>query len=218
MNLLNSRYARWLILVLALQSFVYYTVASRPELTPVIAPLSTFPTAMNGWVMVRDQPLEREVLDVLKADDTLNRIYRGPAPFSEASLYMAFFKTQRYGQAPHSPKNCLPGSGYEPTENGFISIPVPGSQAPIVANRYVVARGEEKSVVIYWYQSHNRVIASEYAAKFWLVADAIRYHRSDTALIRVVVPVVQNDAAAATRSGVAFVQAIFPTILRQLPL
>jgi EpsI family protein len=218
MNLSGSRYTRSLILILLLQAFAYYVIAARPELTPDIPQLSTFPTSINGWNMISDQPLQQEVLDVLKADDTLNRIYKGPGPLSEVSLYMAFFKTQRYGQAPHSPKNCLPGAGYEPTESGFLPISVPGKQAPIVANRYVVARGDEKSVVIYWYQSHNRVIASEYAAKFWLVADAIRYRRSDTALIRVVVPVFQNNDAAATRCAVSFIQAIFPTILRQLPL
>ena len=65
-------------------------------------------------------------------------------------------------------------------------------------------------MTLYWYQSHNRVIASEYSAKFWLVADSIRYHRSDTSLVKVVVPVRNNDAETATRTAVEFVQAIFP--------
>ena len=88
---------------------------------------------------------------------------------------------------------------------------------PIRVNRYVVARGEEKSVVLYWYQSHNRVIAGEFAAKFWLVADSIRYHRSDTALVRVVVPVRAGDIDSAVNNGIAFVQAIFPDLQKQLP-
>ena len=54
-----------------------------------------------------------------------------------------------------------------------------------MVNRYVVEHGEDKSVTLYWYHSHNRVIASEFSAKFWAVADSIRYHRSDTALVRV---------------------------------
>ena len=67
----------------------------------------------------------------------------------------------------------------------------------------MVSHGDEKSVVLYWYQSPRRVIASEFSAKLWLVMDSIRYRRSDTALVRVSIPVSQNDEQAATRMGVA---------------
>jgi EpsI family protein len=86
-----------------------------------------------------------------------------------------------------------------------------------VTNRYVVAHGDEKSVVLYWYQTHNRIIASEYWAKFWLVVDSIRYRRSDTSLVKIVVPVRDNNIGAATALGVQFIQAVFPSLLRQLP-
>jgi EpsI family protein len=160
----------------------------RTEITPAVAPLSQFPTVSKEWRMTRDLPLEKETLDVLKADDTLNREYTA-ASGASAYFFIAFFKTQRKGQAPHSPKNCLPGAGWTSLEDTKISIPVPGWPEPIVTNKYVVQHGSDKSVTLYWYQSHNRVIASEYSAKFWLVADAIRYQRSDTAIVKVVVPV-----------------------------
>jgi Protein of unknown function (DUF3485) len=118
---------------------------------------------------------------------------------------------------PHSPKNCLPGNGWQPVETGLISISAPGRADPIVANRYVASHGDEKAVVIYWYQSHRRIVASEYAAKFWLVADSIRYHRSDTALVKVVVPVVEEHTDSATSIGVNFVRAFFPELARRLP-
>ena len=94
---------------------------------------------------------------------------------------------------------------------------MPGRAEPILANRYVVAHGDEKAVVIYWYQSHQRIIASEYAAKLWLVADSIRYHRSDTALVKLVLPVPNNDADAATAVGVDLAKSVFPDLIRQLP-
>ena len=168
--------------------------------------------------MARDVPIEKEVQDVLKADDTLNRVYVNPSRTDYAFLFIAYFKTQRYGQAPHSPKNCLPGSGWEPVETGRQTIDVPGWNGPIVTNRYVVEHGDEKSVVLYWYQTHNRIIASEYWAKFWLVVDSIRYRRSDTALVKIVVPVHDNNIGAATAMGVQLIQAVFPSLLRQLPV
>jgi len=72
--------------------------------------------------------------------------------------------------------------------------------------------------VLYWYQSRNRIIAGEFAAKFWLIADSIKYHRSDSSLVKVVVPVRNDNADAATKTAIEFVQSVFPAIARQLPI
>ncbi len=223
MPLPGSRMAAILTAFLAVQGLAYYAVAARPELTPPIAPLSEFPAVFPGWVVVKDQPVEKEVADVLKASDTLSRIYADQQG-AGVLLFIAYFETQRTGATPHSPKNCLPGSGWEPVEPpGIQRIEVPGRAKPLEVNRYVVAGLDQKSmsqqqdVVLYWYQSHNRAIASEYAAKFWLIADAVRYRRSDTSLVRVVAPVVGSDRKAALASATSFIQAAYPAIIRQIP-
>jgi len=217
MSHLNGKYARILTIVLLLEGTAFYAVAFRAEHVPQIAPLAAFPARIGAWSMKDDVKIEKEILDVLNADDTLNRSYVNPAHSSAAYLFIAYFETQRAGQAPHSPKNCLPGAGWESLESAPISITVPGRDGQIRSNRYLVAHGDEKSVVLYWYQSHNRIIASEYAAKFWLVADSIRYHRSDSSLVKIVVPVRNSDVDAATRTAVEFVQALFPELAKQLP-
>jgi EpsI family protein len=84
-------------------------------------------------------------------------------------------------------------------------------------NEYVVQHGESRSVVLYWYQSRDRSVASEYRAKFWVIADAIRYNRTDTALVRVIVPVVDRDADSAGRTAIGFVQSFFAPIRQFLP-
>jgi len=144
----------------------------------------------------------------------MTRDYRGPE--GDANLFIAYFKTQRQGQSPHSPKNCLPGSGYQPSESGRIDVPVAGGSINI--NRYVVSRGEDESVVMYWYQSQGRVIADEFAAKFYLIADSIRHHRSDTSLVRVVVPVTEHmTREKASQTAIDFVQAAYPAVSAWLP-
>ena len=95
---------------------------------------------------------------------------------------------------------------------------LPGRRNAVRANRYVASHGGQKAVVIYWYQSHNRIIAGEYAAKFWLIADSIRYHRSDTALVRIVVPIDEEKTDAANSVAVAFANAVFPELVRLLPV
>ena len=184
---------------------------------PAGKPLEFFPERIQTWVMVQNAPIEQEVLDQLKADDTLNRFYAEPPGQVGANLFVAYFKTQRTGQSPHSPKNCLPGSGWEPNATGYLELSIAGQPHPVKINRYVVSHGDEKSVVLYWYQSPRRVIASEFSAKIWLVMDSIRYHRSDTALVRVSIPVVGHDEAGATREGVDFVQRVFPVLKDYLP-
>jgi len=218
MRFLHSKYARVLTFVLLLQGGVFYALAMRAEKTPPMAPLSTFPANLPGYRLLRDVATPPEILNILKADDTLTREYVGESRVP-ILFYIAFFNSQRYGQAPHSPKNCLPGEGWEPvdSESGTIQVPVPGWSGPIDINRFVVQHGEEKEVTLYWYQSHNRIIAREFAAKFWLVADSIRFNRSDSSLVRVIVPVEDNDTASATRNGIRFIQAMFPALLRHLP-
>ena len=218
MNFLNNKYARALTLVLLLQTVAFYGIARRKETVPPVLPLDFFPSSYDGWQQVQNFPIEKEVQDILKADDLLNRAYANPAESSLAYLFIAYFQTQRYGQSPHSPKNCLPGSGWQKVSDQKVPVAVPNWPTPITINQYIVEHGEEKSVTLYWYQSHNRVIASEFAAKFWLVADSIRYHRSDTALVRVIVPVRGNDFDSATKVGYDFVKSSFPQVLRQLPL
>jgi EpsI family protein len=216
---LRGKYALWLTLLLAVQGGVYYAVASRPELTPPAIPLARFPTEVFGWRSLGDIPVDAETLAVLKADDILNREYLSPGGDGGVYFYIAYFKTQRTGATPHSPKNCLPGSGFEPAQPPTtISIDVPGRAAPLVANEYVVARGEDKMVVLYWYQSHGRIVANEFSAKFWLVADAIRYRRSDTSVVKVQVPVRGGADEAGIKVAVQFVQAAYPALARQLPM
>ena len=207
----HNRFLQALAVVLLVQAALFYS-ASRGEKVPSISPLQYFPSNIGGWVTVRDTLLEPEVQEVLKADDTLNRSYQDQATGAIAYLFVAYFKSQRTGQAPHSPKNCLPGSGWQPVSTGYATVNVAGLPQPITINRYVVEHGSDKSAVLYWYQSPRRVIANEFAAKFWLVADSIRYHRSDTSLVRIVVPVRENQLAEATQTGIAFAQNIFPVL------
>ena len=212
-SLLHSKFAYGLTLVLVVQAALFYS-ASHGEATPLAAPLHAFPQSVGGWRMIQEGTIDPDTQAVLRADDTMTRFYESPA--GAANLFIAYFKSQREGQSPHSPKNCLPGSGWQPSETGRIDVPV--SDGSIHINQYVVAKGEAQSVVLYWYQSQGRVIADEFAAKFYLISDSIRNHRSDTALVRVVVPVQQGSAVNAEKIGTTFVQTFYPTLKAYLPL
>jgi EpsI family protein len=213
---LASRSSRLLSAVLLTQAAVFYGF-SRSEHVPTHQPLSDFSLGSSDWRLIEDVELDQDTLNVLKADDILSRIYRDRSTGRTATLFIAYFETQRTGKAPHSPKNCLPGSGWVQTQSGTIDISVPGRAQPIHVNRYIVSRGDNQSVVLYWYQSRHRVIASEYSAKIYTVADAIRYNRSDTSLVRVVVGVENGNAHAALDTAVSFVKSVFEPLETYLP-
>jgi len=213
---LRSRPAQLLTGLLVLQAAVFYGRFRTTELIPLVRPLAEFPAELGPWRAVRNFPIEQQVQDVLKADDTLSRSYTGPGVPGEIHLFMAYFKSQRYGQKPHSPQNCLPGSGWEAMRKGFRWVDIPG-RAPIEVNRYLVQRGTNKSMVLYFYLSHNRVVASEYWAQIWVVADGIRYNRSDTSIVKVVLPADNISAEQAEESSARFIQAIFPQLERYFP-
>jgi EpsI family protein len=212
MKLLQSKFLYAVTAVLIVQAVLFYS-ASHGEMVPLSAPLQSFPKNVGPWRTLQEGVIEKEELDVLKADDTLTRYYGNDR--GAANLFVAFFKTQRQGQSPHSPKNCLPGSGWQPSETGQVDVAVPGGSIHI--NKYVVAKGEAQSVVYYWYQSQGRAIADEFAAKFYLISDSIRHHRSDTALVRVVVPVINGNVDQAQALGVSFVRDFYPVVKAYLP-
>jgi EpsI family protein len=210
MRFLKTPSSACLSVILAAQAAAFYGV-SRQETPPPHPKLAGFPAQVNGWGMVQEGVVEKEVQEVLRADDLLSRAYRSRDGRTTASLFVAYFRSQRTGATPHSPKNCLPGSGWVATVSDIIPVPIPGLAAPILVNRYIVAKGDARSVVLYWYQGRGRVIASEFEAKIHLVKDAIRYNRTDAALVRVVLPLGQQDQAA-DRAAIEFVQAIFHTL------
>jgi EpsI family protein len=215
-NYFRSAPAIVMSLILIGQLVAFHTIPNS-EFVPQQPPLSQFMRNLGNWQMLQDIALEKEVQDLLKADDTLSRTYKSPDGGSSLSLFVAFFKTQRAGVSPHSPKVCLPGSGWVPEESTTVSLNVPGSSEPIEINRYMVSRGENKSVVLYWYQTHHRVVASEYMAKFYLIADSLRFSRSDTWLVRVVAPVMNGDIAKADEESRTFVRAFYQPLKQYMP-
>jgi EpsI family protein len=170
-------------------------------------PLREFPRTI-GDDDSEDRPYDDDVVQAIGADDYINRWYFGDSPSVE--LYIGYYKDQRSGDKMHSPKNCLPGSGWEPVASGELAI---GAQngSSVVVNQYIVQKGSKRDFVLYWYQTHGRVVASEYSAKFWLVADGLRHRTTDGAMIRIWTSARDGDTNARLRAT-AFAQKVYPQL------
>lgn len=195
----------------------------QAENLPPRGPLASFPLQLGPW-RGREVVIPQYALDVLGAGEFVERNFTRDSNEPFVDLFIAYFPSQRMGSTIHSPQNCLPGSGWTPVESTRLTLPLPpgpnGARpgGNIVVNRYMLSKGLDKMLVLYWYQAHGRVIASEYWAKFFLVADAIAMNRSDGALVRVMTPVGQNASAeSAQERGIAFLRAAIPVLDRYIP-
>lgn len=203
--------------VLALQLGLYAKF-SRQEKMPVARQLAQFPNQLGTWSKLQDGVVDEETQKVLQADDTLSRTYSDAQSRFGASLFIASFRSQRTGVAPHSPKNCLPGNGWTPIVDDRIAVSLPERGAPIEVNRYIIQRGDYRSLVLYWFQTKDRAVASEYAAKLYTMRDAILENRTDTALVRVIIPLGRDtDPEKARAAAESFVRAFYRPLLHFLP-
>ena len=196
--------------------------ASKTEQVPPRSSFASFPYQIGAWQGQNGTPFTKEVLDVLGADDYMSRYYHDGR--NVVGLYVGYYESQRQGDTIHSPLNCLPGAGWQPLSKSYLPISVvdaAGKSSEITVNRYVIEKGLDRQVVLYWYQSHGRVVANEYRSKLYMIFDAARLNRSDAALVRVTSPRISNRAdgeAAADASAVGFVKAIFPELGNFRPL
>jgi EpsI family protein len=202
------------VAVLLLSTAAFLSARNRPEPQPPRDALTSFPPIV-GDRFGRDVTIPPDTLKVLGDGEFLERNFSGGTQ-PPIDLFIGYFPTQRTGSTMHSPQNCLPGAGWSPIESGRISVPEP--DGPMTVNRYVVEKGSNRALVFYWYQSHGRVIASEYWAKFYLVRDSIRMHRSDGALVRVITPIVNGEGEmAAQRRAIAFINDLVPMLGAYIP-
>ena len=161
--------------------------------------LADFPRQLGPWELVRESAMSARIEGVLAADDYTLRTYRN-AQGQSADLFVAYYKVQNAGESMHSPKNCMPGAGWEPVETGRIQLDSDAAGHSLWINRLVIERDRERILVLYWYQAQGRVIASEYWGKIYLVWDALRSHRRDGAIVRITVPLGNaGDSESALR-------------------
>jgi len=161
--------------------------------------LKEFPARIGSWQQQgEDVRFDDETEKVLRADDYVSRNFQSNGRL--ASLYVGYYATQRNGATYHSPLNCLPGSGWVMSDGGKMTITPTGAPS-FEANRYVIQNGNQRALIIYWYQGRGSAVASEYLAKIYTVLDSVRRRRSDGALVRVMTP-FGNSPADAEKSAI----------------
>jgi EpsI family protein len=164
-------------------------------------PLSTIDLRMAGFSGRDNPPLDARVLAQLQPTSYLSRTYSEKD--LAADVFVAFYAQQRAGESMHSPRHCLPGSGWEIWDYGSVQVPVAGRAVRI--NKYAISREGARMLVLYWYQSRERIIASEYMGKLLLARDALFQNSTAAAIVRIIVPDRPGTLEEATRLAVELI-------------
>lgn len=208
------RYYITIILILTTAAANYAFSRPQPELPR--RPLREFPKIIDGWKSMGDQFMDDGSMRVLKVDDYIMRTYVN-ARGEMLGLYIGYFKTQYEGKQVHSPRQCLPGAGWDISENKTVFLKLKDhNPAEVPINYYLMGKGNRKDLYLWWYQGRGRIYANEYLNKWYMMTDAVTKRRTDGALVRINMAITGNVEDAMTRE-IAFIDHILPILSQYIP-
>jgi EpsI family protein len=183
----DSRLRPWIPAAVLVFGCLALVAVNRQVVMPLVRPLDrALPDSILG-MSSRDQTINPEELKIAGVSEYVYRIFGADADSVQLSVYVGYYEAQSQGKTIHSPKNCLPGAGWEPLEQERITLDAGGYRFPV--NRSVLEKKGEKALVYYWYQGRGRVSANEYLVKWEQIRDRALRGRSDEALVRIVIPI-----------------------------
>lgn len=195
-------------------TLVLHNYVSQAEAVPSTTPLSTFPTQIGEWKGNTDR-FDDKIYEVLGVDDSFLANYFGPDN-RLIQLYVGFYGSQREGDIIHSPRNCMPGGGWNITRTTDKTLSI-GDGGKATVRQLLLEKGKQKQLVLYWFQSRGRIISSEYSQKIYLVMDAIFRNRTDGSFVRLITPVVDDDEETAATVLERFGERLIPLLSDYIP-
>lgn len=177
---------------------------------------STFPRQIGNWIG-QERHFDQRIYDILGVDDSILYNYVSNDG-SQIELYIAFYGNQRKGDLIHSPRNCMPGAGWNFISESKALINIGENNAQnILINQILLQNGNKKKIMFYWFQGRGRYITSEYMQKLYLVLDSITKHRTDEAFIRIVSSVIEKDEKKTIKKLTNFTTQLIPILQEYIP-
>jgi EpsI family protein len=183
------------------------------RVVPMARPLTEFPDSVQGWHVTSQSTFGEDILNVLRPTDYLARQYSGMVG-DTIGLYIGYHDGGKESGEIHSPKHCLPGSGWQELSSDRMELATPRGHVNLV--KAVYQKGESRQLFFYWFQVQNRTLSSEYALKGAEIVNSLLHGRRDAAFVRISVP-VETDEKHAEITGVNFIREIYPLIGNFIP-
>ncbi len=207
------------LIVLGLNSYVYWSLASE-EVIPPRSQFAEFPDQSGDWRCLERETLEDDVLETLMVSDYLSCVFYNDARREAVHVYVGYHERQTRDRttgkatAIHPPEHCLPGGGW----NVIDSKVVPNAAADGgEAKRFIVAKGNLRSLVYFWYHSRGRVIARSHQKILYMFLDRATTGRTDGSLVRFTIPIENGDIEKAEAMFAELSEEIVPRLGAHVP-
>jgi EpsI family protein len=205
---------RYLVTVMLLASAIALNYAlPQSEHKTARSNLAEFPVMLDDWHLAAEQVIDDSAINVLRVDDYIMRTYVNPKGES-LGLYIGYYKRQTEGKQVHSPRQCLPGAGWNILDHRV--FPLSGDYAvgkKSEINYHLMGNNDQQQLYLWWYQGRGRIYANEYLNKLYLMWDSITKRRTDGALVRINMAVAEDanltlakeEAFITIYSGITFI-------------
>jgi EpsI family protein len=189
---------------LALNFYTYHFLATEAVI-PQRRHFSAFPHEFGDWSCKEPMAMGKEIEANLGVTDYLLCDFERKDPAGLVGIYLGYHERQVReeggGSAEnsiHPPAHCLPGSGWDLIRVETVMLDLPGlPQSPARVKRLLIAKGEARQLVYYWYQQQGRVIAEDWQKIVWVGLDRALHSRTDGALVRFTIPIERDGEAKA---------------------
>ena len=187
---------------------IFYMNVHHEKPQPLQLPLSQFPLLVGEWSAMRNEVFSQPLLDVLRPNDYMARRYIGPNN-QAVELYVGYHDRAQGSGPIHSPKNCLPGSGWIEVASAPMEVKVGTTQVNL--RQSVYSLGEQSELFLYCFMVREKIVSSEYALKLAEIENSMRYGQSGSSFIRISLP-VGRDVAQASQTALSFFLQAYPYI------
>lgn len=206
---------------LAVNFYSYHFIA-RDAVIPPRATFDQFPLELAEWACAEHEKLSERVVGNLGVTDYLVCSYWKERPRQMVGVYVGYHQSQvREGgggkvNVIHPPAHCLPGSGWDLIDAGTAELDMPGlPERPAAVNRLVIAKGDSRQLVYYWYQSRGRVIQAGWKKIIYVGWDRATRGRTDGSLVRFTAPIPRRENAE--EEAEKALRALVPRVVALLP-
>jgi EpsI family protein len=209
---MNSK-MRFIIVYILLAVAALVITFHKDTVVPTNRPFGEFPRQVQSWQMTNRTEFGADVMKVLKPTDYLYNQYKD-SDGKTVSLYIGYHGGGKDGGEIHSPKHCLPGSGWYEVSAQTGTLAVSGGTINLV--RAVYQKGDSKELFVYWFQVRDRSLSNEYSLKLAQIVNSALHRRRDATFIRLSIP-INTDLDQAVATGDQFIRDFEPSLRDFLP-
>jgi EpsI family protein len=209
------------MLFVGLNFYIYHYLATD-EVIPERRSFDEFPLEVGDWRCRGITHMTDEVIENLGSTDDIICGYYDAETRRNVSVTANYHETQvrREGggageNSIHPPEHCLPGAGWDIIDNRVVSFRSGAMEGE--AKRFVIAKGEARQLVYFWYQSRGRIIARLHDVIFYKFWDRAARHRTDGSLFRLTTTIQRGEEQAAEDAILDFARDFTPLLPAYVP-